>query len=85
MNGQISDLQKQVDEGEAALSEEKSSHDMTREEVEALRRQLDEMKTELENIQTEADAKLEGVTNQKQHEIDTLTLVNIYSNFTRVL
>lgn len=64
-----------MDRAEAELREERSDHEIIREELQAMRRQLMAMKTEMENQKHESEAKLDATVSKKDVEIANLKKV----------
>ena len=69
---QITDLQAQIDRLEGRLRQERSDHEITLEEIEALRRQILALQADLRLQNSEARARLEGTSTKLNAEITNL-------------
>lgn len=75
MRHQLQAVQEELDAAEARLQDERSAHERRRETVYSLQQQLAALHLQLDNTQSEAQAKLEATSLNKQVEIDSLKKV----------
>ncbi|XP_071964662.1 uncharacterized protein [Antedon mediterranea] len=61
-NAQLGDLQKQVDNANDELRQEKSEHEKTRDELEDLKSELEKLKQEQTDLEVEYDGKIKAST-----------------------
>ena len=70
-------LQRQVDDTERKLREERSSHESTKEELEMITQELENVREEKRNLEDEIDGKVTAATDALEAEMKLKDQVRI--------